>query len=54
MDLNIIKNIKSSMLTCFKIRYHNIEEDEAKRITEVLWTKIKNLKWFKLICLTFR
>ena len=39
MEKNI--NIKSSKLICLTVRFRNIEEEEANRITEVLWTKIK-------------
>ena len=37
-DQNI--NAKQSELICLKIRFHNIDEDEANRLMKELWTKI--------------
>ena len=37
-DQNI--DAKQSKLICLKIRFHNIDEDEANRLMKELWTKI--------------
>ena len=38
-DKNI--NSKQSKLICLKIRFHNIDRDEANRLMKKLWTKIE-------------